>query len=75
MTNTTALETSTIRLPVWEDDFCKAFRITKRTARRWRVERRGPKWYYVGKRVAYSTRAIEKWTRELAGETAEDVEE
>ena len=57
--------TTSIRPPVWEDDFCHIFRITKRTARRWRVLRRGPKWFYVGKRVAYSPEAIANWQSDL----------
>lgn len=63
--NTTEAAPSAIRPPIWEDEFCTAFRITQRTARRWRVQRRGPKWFYVGKRVAYNPKSIESWCSEL----------
>ena len=56
--------------PIWEDEFCSTFRITKRTARRWRVLRRGPKWFYVGKRVAYSPEAIANWQSDLEAQGA-----
>ena len=68
-TTTEALDDRTlaraIRPPIWEDEFCRAFRITKRTARRWRVERRGPRWFYVNKRPAYSPEAIAAWISDL----------
>ena len=54
-----------IALPIWESEFCSAFGITKRTARRWRVLRRGPKWFYVGKRVAYSPQSIAAFLSDL----------
>ena len=72
MTKSTAQPPTNSRIspPIWEDEFCQTFRITKRTARRWRVQRRGPKWFYLGKRVAYSPQAISDWTSELEAQGA-----
>lgn len=47
-----------------EDQLAREIDLSKRTLKRWRVERVGPPWTRVGRRVVYRKEAVREWLRQ-----------
>lgn len=50
--------------PLTEAELAKRWSVSVQTLRRWRQQETGPAYMKLGKRVAYSLEAIEKYERE-----------